>query len=590
MNHSYILGISESHNASAALLKNGELIAAAQEERFTRVKNQTGFPKNAIEYCLKFARISSKDLSLIAIADDSVPMLFAKNPDSSKDSTSFLVNRLFDLETSLELKFPFWKNTSFKLYRAWKNYQKVDSKPVRIKKLQKYFNLDKEKFIFVDHHLSHGCAALYSSGFTQTQEKILIFTADGVGDNLSATLSIFKDGSLKRLNTNPSQNSLGFFYQHITEYLGFKPVEDEYKVMGLASYVPNSKSEKIYNLLKKFVDFDSNKLIWKFKINEFLFKRMFPKLLSNIRFDYIASGAQRILEEALINWIQENIKKYRCYAIVCGGGVFANIKANQKIANLKSVRNAFFMFSPGDESNSIGAAFSTAPSSLESKRTDANLDHLEGVRINNLYLGPGFNNFEIEKQLKKFKVNFKISEPKNLAREIAKLLFKGEVVARFSGRMEFGARALGNRSILADPSNIQNISFINSAIKNRDFWMPFAPSILKERVKDYLIPHKADSPFMTVSFDTTEKGRKDLAAAIHSFDKTTRPQILEKEANPKYYQLIKEFEKLTGIGALLNTSFNLHGEPIVCTPEDAIRVFNLSGLKYLNIGPYLISK
>lgn len=583
MKHNFILGVSESHNASAALLKDGELVAAAQEERFTREKNASGYPKNAIDYCLKYARIKASDLELVVIADKVVPPIFDKSPENAHLERNFFLDKFLDLETALELKFPFIRDLSFKLYRSFNNLNRIDSRPARIKKLKKYFRLNEDKFVFVDHHLCHGLAALYSSGLAQIGGEILIFTADGVGDNLSATLSIFDKNGVKKLYSNPSQNSLGFFYQHITEFLGFKPIEDEYKVMGLASYVPDSKSEKVYKKIKEFVDFDKKDLIWKFKVNELLFKKMLPNILKGFRFDAIASGAQRILEDSLLFWIENNIKKYSTDNIVCGGGVIANIKANQKIANLKPLRNAFFMFSPGDESNSIGAAYQGYLNLTKAYLPEIKL-------VNNLYLGPGFSDSEIEREIKRAKLKFKTSKPKNLEKEVAKLLAKGEVVARFSGRMEFGSRALGNRSILANPSKLEVVFFINSAIKNRDFWMPFAPTILKEKAREYLIPHKASSPFMTVSFDTTEKARKDLAATIHSFDKTTRPQILERQTNPDYYQLIKEFEKITGIGALLNTSFNLHGEPIVCTPQDAIRVFQISGLKYLNIGPFLISK
>ena len=387
-------------------------------------------------------------------------------------------------------------------------------------------------------------------------------------------------GKFKKLVSIDFSQSIGFFYQHVTQFLGFKPIEDEYKVMGLAPYTNTKNARRVYKILKRFFKIDKEKNSWKMTISEYHLWHELPRLIGYRRFDHIASALQTITEEILTEWVENAIKKFKIANIICSGGVFANIKVNLKIAKLKSVKYAYFMPSPGDETNAIGAAFysyfqktQTAPKPLT-----------------HLYLGPSFATEDIKKTLSKVIGKFKIEKPKDINLVAAILLAKGNVVARFAGRMEFGARALGNRSILASPKDPSVVEFINSAVKNRDFWMPFAPTILAVHAKDYLIAHKANSPYMNVAFETKALAKQDLTAAIHPYDKTTRPQILEKNTNPQYYDLVKKFERLSGIGALLNTSFNLHGEPIVCSPQDAIRVFVKSDLKYLILEDWLISK
>lgn len=575
----YILGISESHTASAALLKDGQIIAAAAEERFTRQKLQPGIPKNAIKFCLDLEKIKHSDLTSVAISDITPPIFDQHKIAGKPQQYSPLTNLLFDLEESIERRFPPARSLFFSLYKKIRNLNLPISQQKRQKALQRVIPLPQEKFSYLNHHTCHAAAALFSSQFPKNNQPVLVFTADGVGDFESATIHKYQNGQLKKLVSIDSQQSLGFFYLHITQFLGMKPIEDEYKVMGLAPYA-KGQNQEIYQLLRPYFDFKMNQNCWTIKVNEVHLARKLPQLLAYRRFDQIAAAAQKITEEILSLWVGGAIDYFQIANIACGGGVFANIKVNQKISKLPNVKSAFFMPSPSDDSNAIGAAFyayfeSTAsiPKPLE-----------------DLYLGPSYTVDQIEKELTKNQKKYNIQKPKDINQEVADLLSKGEVVARFSGRMEFGARALGNRSILSRPDNLSVVSFINNAIKQRDFWMPFAPTILRDRARDYLVLHKADSTFMNVAFDTTEKGKIDLSAAIHPYDKTTRPQILDRDANPKYYDLIKKFEKLTGIGAVLNTSFNLHGEPIVCTPTDALNTFKKSKLKYLIIEKWLITK
>lgn len=579
----YILGISESHTASAALLKDGVILACASEERFTRKKLQSGIPKKAIYYCLNFAGISFQDLTKVIIADIEPPFLDSKESPYGKYSPPFplLLRIFFSIEEVIEAKFPGSMNLFYYLYKNYIKFKLGKFRRNRLADLQKIIPLPPNKFTFVNHHTCHALASLFTSPFPKRNQSCLIFTCDGVGDFESATIYRYQKGGLEKFTSINFQHSLGFFYQHITGLLGLKPLEDEYKVMGLAPYADKEKAGEVYKLLAPYFKIDKSENKWIITTPEYHLWYKLAEILRYKRFDSIASAAQQIIEEILSKWVKGAIDTYKIKNVVFGGGVFANVKVNQKIAELNRVKEAFFMPSSGDESNAIGAAFYY------------HLGKKIPTPINNLYLGPSFSDQEIDillQYLLKNNQNYSLEKTNNINAFVARLIAQGNVVARFNGRMEFGARALGNRSVLADPSNLKIIEFINAVIKKRDFWMPFAPTILRERAKDYLILHKADSPFMNVSFKVSKRGEKDLAAAIHPYDKTTRPQILDEEANPSYYDLIKRFEKLTGIGAILNTSFNLHGEPIVATVQDAFRVFEKSKLKYLAIGNYLITK
>lgn len=580
----YILGISESHTATAALLKDGEIIACVSEERFTRKKLQPGIPTQAIKFCLDFAKIGFNDITEIAVADIEPPFI---DPTESpynklKPPPPLLIRFLFYFEEKIETKYPQFKKYFYKIYQTYMKLRFPQRQKRRFANLRKIIPLPENKFTFIKHHICHSSAALFACGFAESNQPVLIFTCDAVGDYESGSVSKFENNKIKRLSTISFQQSIGFFYQHITQQLGLKPVEDEYKVMGLAPYADQKKSETLYNLLAKYFEINKSENKWFMTISEYHLWRKLPKLLHYKRFDHIAAATQKIIEEILVAWIKNAIANYKIKNVVCSGGVFANVKANLKIAQIKGIKKAFFMPSPGDETNAIGAAYYCY----------FNLTKKIPSPLSHLYLGSSFSDEQIKKSIKKYlyKSAFKIIKPKNITLQVAKLLSQGEVVARFAGRMEFGARALGNRSILASPKNRDSVEFINSAIKSRDFWMPFAPTILRERTKDYIIPHHADSSFMNVAFNTTPQAVSDLCAAIHPNDKTTRPQILDRETNPNYFNLIKKFEDLTNIGALLNTSFNLHGEPIVATPEDAIRVFKKTKLKHLVLEQWLISK
>lgn len=579
----YILGISPDHNATAAILKDGKIIACVSEERFNRIKNYFGIPKKSIEFCLEFAGITANDLDLVVVASKTPPPI-GSHTTNSKNTQVYSLLKLVQntLIEKVEWRVPAMRMVDELGYAfASKVLQKSIEKNRRIR-ISEDVNVSREKIVFVDHHLCHGLTALFGAPFIKAGIKdILVFTADAEGDGLSATVSIYKDEILKRISKTSQNNSVGGFYSAITQYLGMKPGEHEYKVMGLAPYASAKGVERIFNIIKDWILVDHQNLEFKTIVNSHTFVKLCQEKLKMERFDYIAGAAQKLLEVRLLEWIEAAIKKTGTKSVVAAGGVFMNVKLNKLIANSTYVGNFFVFPSCGDESN----AFGTCYFGYKKLNPTSNPEP-----VKDLYLGPGFEATRISRLVRKIK-KVKVSKPKNIESEIAKLLSKGEIVARFEGRSEWGARALGNRSILADPSNIKVVEQINKMIKNRDFWMPFAPIILDEDKDKYLkYLDKAVGYYMMMAYETREDRRDDLAASLHPYDKTARAQILQKEFNPGLWEIINQFKKLTGRGVLLNTSFNIHGEPIVGSPEDAIDVLKRSGLKVLSLGPYILNK
>jgi carbamoyltransferase len=306
-------------------------------------------------------------------------------------------------------------------------------------------------------------------------------------------------------------------------------------------------------------------------------------MLIRQRFDNIAAAAQVYLERLLVEWVKNAIKQTGINKIVCAGGIFLNVKANKTIVEMPEVEAAFFYPAAGDDGTTIG-------SGLQAYHKYCLREGLkpEKIPIQGLYYGPQYSNEQIEHALRQSGWIGRAKYFSEINSVIGNALANGKIIARFNGRLEWGPRALGNRSILGDPRDMKIINRINLAIKHRDFWMPFAPSILESRVTDYLVKAKP-SPYMILAFDTTSK-RDELSAGIHPWDKTCRPQTVTKEWNPSYWEVIEAFQEKTGVGGILNTSFNLHRYPIVCNPKQAIWAFENSGLDSLAIGNYYVSK
>ncbi|MHC4887673.1 MAG: carbamoyltransferase C-terminal domain-containing protein, partial [Planctomycetota bacterium] len=431
-----------------------------------------------------------------------------------------------------------------------------------------------------DHHTCHAASAYYSSPFVG--EEALVLTQDGSGDGACATVSIARDGRLERLATTPSGHSLGDIYARITHLMGMIPLEHEYKLMGLAPYADPGRAEAVCRILEGLLEVDG--LLFKrttLKPTQFVGGRLLKELQFH-RFDCIAAGLQLFFEKRITEWVRNAVAQTGIGRLCLGGGSFMNVKGNKLIAELPEVEQVFVCPSCGDESLSLGAA------QLAHLEADHNMDLPEP--LGPIYLGFPIEEQEVDGLVAKLD-HVEVETPDNMPARVAQLLAEGEIVARCSGRTEFGARALGNRSILADPSKPLAVRVLNQMIKMRDFWMPFAPILRASRQGGYLVnPNGRKSPYMMSAFDTCPEKYNDIACAVQPADKTARPQLIEEGQNPEVEALLTEFEAITGRPILLNTSYNIHGEPMVGTAAQGVDVFLRSGLQWLWLGNRLLHK
>ena len=411
-------------------------------------------------------------------------------------------------------------------------------------------------------------------------------TADGEGDGLCASVRIGRGGALQpELATVDAAHSVGLMYSMITFLQGMVPYEHEYKLMGLAPYAPDQGAQRSYEQFRDLFTFTADGLGWHRSPrvpNMFYSDRFFERRLRRHRFDWVAAGLQRYTVEHMTEWIRRAVVTTGVRRVALSGGVFMNVKVNKRVAELHEVDDLFVFPSCGDETNAMGAAFHVYAVNASAAAPVSALGPL--------YWGPQPAGPELPAVLQRLRSEgYSVSEPDDVELATAELLAAGEIVARARGPMEFGARALGNRSILADPTRPDAVRTINDMIKSRDFWMPFAPAIRFEDREQYLVnPRDLAAPYMIMAFDTTSR-RDELRAAIHPYDETARPQVVKREENAGLHRLLTAFRDLTGRAALLNTSFNLHGEPIVATAEDAASVLTRSGLRHLVLDRYLVS-
>ncbi len=585
-----ILGIHDGHNSGASLFKNGKLLSALSEEKVSRNKNEYGFPIKSIQCILKHNRILKNQIDAIAVSTKNLPPKYYL----VKRNTSFTLQDYIKEQNEYWYK-KIYKNKKIKYLNVFKN-KILDKKTLffdftkikneddttgmqksRKKFYSRFFSIDEKKIFFFDHHECHAYYGYYGRGVAS--KKACVVTLDGGGDNSNATIWVSKNKILKNVYRTNIGN-LGRMYRYITLILGMKPTEHEFKVMGLAGYALE-KSEyykKSLEIFKETLDVKGIKFKYKTKIKDHYF--YFKNKLSGERFDTISYAIQKYLEDILLKWFGNISRKYKIKDFIFSGGVAQNVKATKKILESKKISSIFVPPGPGDESLSIGAVYCYL--------SKININKNKISNMQNPYVGISFDDKSLD-FIKKIK-GVKIKKTNN--KEVANILANGNPVARFALEPnEFGPRALGNRSILADPRKQDIINLINKKIKVRDFWMPFAPSVLEEDAKKIMhVVKNHKNPYMTISFDVKKEYVEKISAAVHPFDKTCRPQFVSKKTNLEYYKLIKEFKKITKVGVLLNTSFNLHGEPIVFQPKDAMKSFLKSGLKYLYIGNYLVKK
>jgi len=564
----YILGINMSClDTSACISDNGRIKFAIREERLTRNKKTKDFPIRSIKACLEYTGIKLEDVDAIAISWDPAINLERLNMAQSgivryKPEHFYAVpNMLFSL---------------------------INDKATAYSKQEFRFQSGKRLTIYyINHHLSHAAEAFYLSNF----ENAAILTMDAYGEKTSIAMWKGRGNRIELIKDINFPNSIGSFYGTFTQYLGFIPDSDEWKLMGAAGY---GNPDRYYNKIRKFIKLSSDRIL-ETDLSYFYFHlfsrptlysdKMIELLgpprregeeLKERHFD-IAAAVQKVTEESIFHLLKQLYNLSKSKNICISGGVGLNCVANGKILRNATFKNIFISSSPDDGGTSIGSALALYHDILRNK--------IKFMPPGN-YWGPGYTNAEIEKELRKFNIKFeKIKSP---AKACAELLTKGEIIGWFQGRMEFGERALGNRSILCDPRDYKMKDKVNKAIKFREEFRPFAPSILEEYMNDYFL-NAVFTPYMEKVLLIKAEKRKIISAVTH-VDGTGRLQTVSKRINPLFWNLIDEFRKITGVPVVLNTSFNLNREPIVCTPKDAIRTFFSSGLDTLIMGNYLISK
>jgi carbamoyltransferase len=570
-----LLGVSDGMTGGTALIEDGKIVYAVHEERLVRAKMATGFPRQSICKVLEDTHTQPAEIDAIAVATVNE---FFREPAIAYDgwllreqaplkeallSASSVVNRTFGAR-------PFLKQSYYEL--------KSFLGRTRRKTLEALLRRDwgfRCPIKFIDHHFAHACSAYFTSGFREAT----VVTMDGAGDNTSSRVYVVQDGRFRKLWNVDSFDSIGNYYAYVTHLCGFKAQKHEGKITGLAAY-----GEPIYaDLLKRFITYDNGSTVNTGRVYYWpAVKALANALPRAFKREDLASSMQQVLEDVGCAYIRHWVGKTGCGNVALAGGVFANVKFNQRVQELDNVQAVFIHPGMGDEGLAVGAAFA-----LRVIREADSVKKINAGLLDNVYFGPSYNEREITQAIAQ--EGLEAEYVQDMARRIAELLAQGYVVARFDGRMEYGPRALGNRSILYQATDPTVNDWLNKRLHRTEF-MPFAPVTLAEYAEqcyENLDGARYPAKFMTITFDCTAWMKKHCPAVVH-VDGTARPQLIDAQTNPEYYRIVEEYRKLTGLPSVINTSFNMHEEPIVCSPQDAIRAFKDGNLAYLAVGNYLL--
>ena len=590
-----ILGISAFyHDSAVALIKDGEILYAAQEERFTRIKHDSNFPRNAIDYIIKDENLSLDNIDYVVFYDK--PFLkFERLLESYVGNAPKGFN-------SFRKSMPIWLR------------EKLFQKPLLLRELRQFSKDFKEdKLLFVEHHFSHAASAFYPSPFNEA----VVLTLDGVGEWATTAISIGNGNNLDIVKEIYFPHSIGLLYSAFTYYIGFKVNSGEYKVMGLAPYgEPKYKNLILDNLinLKEDGSFRLNQSYFNYTTGLTMTNQKFSELfgkparkpetdrLTQFHMD-IAASIQSVTEEVVLKLSKYLSKEYNVPNLCMAGGVALNCVANGKILKSGYFKDLWIQPAAGDAGGALGAALAVWHKELNKPRKVVKNDSMKGA-----FFGPKFSQVEINNSLKQVGANFEVMDDASLIEATAKALTEGKAIGWFQGRMEFGPRALGSRSIIADPRSDKMQKILNLKVKYRESFRPFAPSVLREDVKDWF-ELDCSSPYMLLVANVQKKNcnemtneeknlfgidklniKRSTIPTVTHVDYSARIQTVHKETNPKYYALISKFKKETGCPVIVNTSFNVRGEPIVCTPEEAFRCFMGTELEILVIGNCFLFK
>lgn len=556
-----ILGIScYYHDSAACLLQDGKLIAAVEEERFTREKHDNSFPENAIDYCLEEANLTSDDIDYVVFYE--------------KPITKFV--RL--LQTFVDT-FP----KGFKFFRDvipdW-----VNRKLLVRSEIKDYLGYEGE-ILFSKHHLSHAAAAFHPSPF----DEAAILTIDGVGEWTTTGILEGNGSKIEPLERIKFPHSIGLLYSTVTSFLGFIVNNDEYKVMGLAAYgeptyyndlvgeVINIKEDGSYELNLDYFSFRSSKQMWSDEFEDLFGEPREYEGKITERDKNLAASLQKVTEEIVLGLAERAYEITDKDKLCMSGGVALNSACNGMLRKKSPFDETWIQPAASDAGDALGAAHYLYNDVLENERK---------YSMEHVFYGPEYNNDDIERVLNEKGATYEKISKEKMIEKASNLLKDGNVISWFQGRMEWGPRALGNRSILADPRREEMMDIVNQKVKHREEFRPFAPSVIADRADEYF-DIDYDSPFMLFVFDVHPEKRDKIPAVTH-VNNTSRIQTIRRENNPMYYDLISRFGEKTGIPVLLNTSFNVKGEPIVRSPENAYDCFTDTGINYMFIGNYFV--
>ncbi len=574
-----ILGLSAFyHDSAAALIQDGRIIAAAQEERFSRIKHDANYPRNAIDYVLKEAAISLGDVDVVAFYDKP----FLKFERLLDTYLAFAPRGLKSFQHAM----PLWLR------------EKLFQKDRLLKQLARHDPAftDPDRLLFAEHHVSHAASAYYPSPF----EEAVVLTLDGVGEWATTTVAIGRGKDLEVVREIHFPHSIGLLYSAFTYYLGFRVNSGEYKVMGLAPYgqpvykqlildkLIDVKSDGSFRLDMRYFNFATGLTMTNEKFNV-LFSRSARQTESEPLTEFhmnVAASIQAVIEDIVLRITRSLAQEYRIPNLCLAGGVALNCVANGKVLRDGAFDNLWVQPAAGDAGGAVGAAFSAYHQETGHARKAARPDGMQGA-----LLGPAFTQQEIEQQLQAAGAEFESLSESTMLERTVQALSEGKTIGWFQGRMEFGPRALGARSIIADPRSAEMQKRINLKVKNRESFRPFAPSVLREDVDEWF-DLNVDSPYMQLVAEVNKKHRLELTEtekaltgidrlnsrrsdipAVTHVDYSARVQTVSEETNPLYYALLKHFKQITGCPVLLNTSFNIRSEPIVCSPRDAYQCF-----------------
>lgn len=571
------LGISDSHDSGVALIANGQIVAAINEERLSRKKMVSGFPKLALQKILEITGVRPQDIDGVGFAGkSSAGENMPTNNDFSKDSGQFLLSqRVVEFIDRLPGgKKIMSSNPAVALYRSTMPVHGL----LRIKKTRqhlKQFGIEAPIQVF-DHHDAHLASAYYSAG----QPDALVISNDAFGDGLCSKVAIgnLQTGGFDTISSNPFFNSLGVYYNYATLLCGFPKGHHAGKTTGLAAFGDSTKTMGIF---QQMIQWDPSLGVY---VNHSGIFRNSIELLRERLASYsredIAAGVQQHCENILTEMVRHFVKQTQRKHVVLVGGMHANVKVNQRIAEIPGLESIFVFPNMGDGGLALGGAYLAMTTMMPSI--------LQPTIMKHVYFGPEYPEAELLAALGQTDLPY--YRPDHYAAEVAQLLAQEKVVARFDGAMEFGPRSLGNRSILYSAAKPEVNGWLNQQL-NRTEFMPFAP-VIRELDAPAFFENYTDktahtAEFMTITYNVTDRCRNEAPATVH-VDGTARPQILKRDVNAGYYDILTEYQKLTGLSVLVNTSFNMHEEPIVCSPQDAIKAFLDSNIDVLALGPFIV--